>query len=116
MPVLLDLCLPEAAHIIPLLLNGFEESHSTEPIGLDFSLFKSLNCLVLQHKATITWDIMRSWTGIDLDKLVGSKKNILENAILMCCGSNILILDVLSGILTSMQYIVFSTHYSLLNN
>ena len=91
-------------------------THSTEPIGFDFSLFKSLNCLVLQHKATITWDMMRSWTGINLDKLVGSKTNILENAILMCCESNILILDVLSGILTSMQYIVFSTHYSLLND
>ena len=36
------------------------------------------------YKAAITWDILRSWTGIDLDKLVGSKINTPENAILMC--------------------------------
>ena len=79
-----DSRLLEAAHIIPLSLNGFEESRSAELVGPDFSLFKSLDCLVLQHKAAVTWDMLRSWTGIDLDKLVGSKINTPENAILMC--------------------------------
>ena len=84
-----DSRLLEAAHIIPLSLNGFEESRSAEPVGPDFSLFKSLDCLVLQHKTAITWDMLRSWTGIDLDKLVGSKINTPENAILMCCEQHL---------------------------
>ena len=80
-----DLCLPlEAAHIIPLSLNGFDENQSSELIGPDFSLFKLLDCFVLQYKTAITWDMLRSWTGIDLDKLVRSKINTPENAILMC--------------------------------
>jgi len=74
----------EAAHIILLLFNGFEESYSAELVGSDFFLFKSLDCLVLQHKTAITWDMLRSWTGIDLDKHVRSKINTPENAILMC--------------------------------
>jgi len=74
----------KAAHIIPLSLNGFDKNQSSELVGPDFSVFKSLDCLVLQHKAAITWDMLQSWTGIDLDKLVGSKINSPENAILMC--------------------------------
>ena len=89
MPVLLGLYLLEAVYIILLLLNEFEESHSAELIGSDFSLFKLLDYLVLQHKAIITWDMLRSWTGINLDKLVRSKINTLENAILMCCEQHI---------------------------
>ncbi|KAL9710801.1 hypothetical protein Ac2012v2_006338 [Leucoagaricus gongylophorus] len=84
-----DSRLLEAAHIIPLSLNGFEESRSAELVGPDFSLFKSLDCLVLQHKTAITWDMLRSWTGIDLDKLVRSKINTPENAILMCCEQHL---------------------------
>ena len=74
----------EAAHIIPLSLNGFDKNRSSELVGPDFSLFKSLDCLALQHEAAITWDMLRSWTGINLGKLVGSKINTLENTILMC--------------------------------
>jgi len=84
LPFLLNSRLLEAAHIIPLSFNRFEESYSTELVGPDFSFFKSLDCFVLQHKTAITWDMLQSWTGIDLDKLVRSKINTLENAILMC--------------------------------
>ena len=74
----------EAAHIILLSLNGFDKNQSSELVGPNFSLFKSLDCLALQHEAAITWDMLRSWTGIDLGKLVGSKINTPENTILMC--------------------------------
>ena len=74
----------KAAHIILLSLNGFDKNQSSELVGPDFSLFKSLDCLALQHEAAITWDMLRSWTGIDLGKLVGSKINTPENTILMC--------------------------------
>ncbi|KAL9708594.1 hypothetical protein Ac2012v2_008139 [Leucoagaricus gongylophorus] len=57
----------EAAHIIPLSLNGFDKNRSSE-----------------LREAAITWDMLRSWTGIDLGKLVGSKINTPENTILMC--------------------------------
>ncbi|KAL9709395.1 hypothetical protein Ac2012v2_007131 [Leucoagaricus gongylophorus] len=57
----------EAAHIILLSLNGFDKNQSSE-----------------LHEAAITWDMLRSWTGIDLGKLVGSKINTPENTILMC--------------------------------
>ncbi|KAL9710821.1 hypothetical protein Ac2012v2_006359 [Leucoagaricus gongylophorus] len=67
LPFPLNSRLLEAAHIIPLSFNGFEESYSAE-----------------LHKTAITWDMLRSWTGIDLDKLVRSKINTPENAILMC--------------------------------
>jgi len=68
----------EAAHIISLLLNGFDENQSSELVDSDFFLFKLLDCFVLQYKAAITW------TGIDLDKLVRLKINTLENVILIC--------------------------------
>ena len=89
LPFPLNSHLLEAAHIILLSFNGFEESYSAELIGSDFSLFKSLDCLVLQHKTAIIWDMLQSWTGIDLDKLVRSKINTLENAILMCCKQHL---------------------------
>ena len=89
LPFLLNSCLLEAAHIIPLSFNRFEESYSAKLVGPDFSFFKSLDCLVLQHKTAITWNMLRSWTGIDLDKLVRSKINTLENAILMCCKQHL---------------------------
>ncbi|KAL9708936.1 hypothetical protein Ac2012v2_007752 [Leucoagaricus gongylophorus] len=53
-----------AAHIIPSTLNHFEESPEL-------------------HRAS-TWDMLQSWTGIDLGKLVESRLNTPENAILMC--------------------------------
>jgi len=74
----------EAAHIIPLSLNGFDENQSSELVDSDFFLFKSLDYFVLQYKAAITWNMLQSWTGIDLDKLVRSKINTLENVILIC--------------------------------
>jgi len=61
LPFLLNSRLLEAAHIILVSFNGFEESYSAELVGPDFSLFKSLDCLVLQHKIAITWDMLRSW-------------------------------------------------------
>ena len=48
----------EAAYIIPLSLNEFDKNWSSELIGPDFSLFKSLDCLVLQCEAAITWDML----------------------------------------------------------
>jgi len=89
LPFPLNSCLLEATHIISLSFNGFEESYSAELVGPDFSLSKSLDCLVLQHKTAITWDMLRSWTGIDLDKLVRSKINTPENAILIYCEQHL---------------------------
>ncbi|KAJ7053913.1 hypothetical protein C8F01DRAFT_1165290 [Mycena amicta] len=58
-----------AAHIIPLYLNHFNDGNHRN--GVRFL------------DAATTWDMLRSWTKIDLDTLVGSKINSPENGIFM---------------------------------
>ena len=48
-----------------------------------FLPFKPFTDFASQHRAS-TWDMLQSWTGIDLGKLVESRLNTPENAILMC--------------------------------
>ena len=38
---------------------------------------------IIWHEAATTWDMLRSWTSIDIRKLTGSRMNDPENAILM---------------------------------
>ncbi|KAJ7434250.1 hypothetical protein B0H11DRAFT_2296353 [Mycena galericulata] len=58
----------EAAHIIPFLLNDFSNN-----AGVTFQI----------KDAARTWDMLQSWTTLDLEKLVGSKINSSANAIFM---------------------------------
>ncbi|KAJ7049609.1 hypothetical protein C8F01DRAFT_1182500 [Mycena amicta] len=58
-----------AAHIIPLYLNHFNDGNHR-------------NGVRLLDPAT-TWDMLGSWTKIDLDALVGSNINSPENGIFM---------------------------------
>ncbi|KAF9028875.1 hypothetical protein BDZ89DRAFT_743398 [Hymenopellis radicata] len=56
----------EAAHIIPFLLNNFKDNKkSTLP------------------DSARTWDMLRSWTSIDITRLVGHNINMPANGILM---------------------------------
>jgi len=55
----------EAAHIIPFSLNNFDEK------GAKF------------RDAARTWDILQSWTQIDIKEVVGSKINSPANALYM---------------------------------
>ncbi|KAJ7799932.1 hypothetical protein B0H14DRAFT_3885845 [Mycena olivaceomarginata] len=58
----------EAAHVIPFLLNDFDNNPG----------------VTLQIKdAARTWDMLQSWTNVDFRKLVGSKINSPANAIFM---------------------------------
>lgn len=74
----------EAAHIIPFLLNGFDDSVISSPeIVRDVLLFSHLTHLRRQRDAARTWDLLQSWTQINFSTLVGSNINSPTNAIYM---------------------------------
>ncbi len=74
----------EAAHIIPFLLNKFDDSSISSPeIVRDVLSFSRLTHLRRQTDAALTWDMLRSWTQIDFRALVGSNINPPTNAIYM---------------------------------
>ncbi|KZT63938.1 hypothetical protein DAEQUDRAFT_770143 [Daedalea quercina L-15889] len=56
-----------AAHIIPCLFNQFSND----------------DCSDEGHEAALTWDMLRSWTSIDIDRLTGSNINTPANGIYM---------------------------------
>ncbi|KAJ6600191.1 hypothetical protein B0H10DRAFT_2441155 [Mycena sp. CBHHK59/15] len=58
----------EAAHVIPFLLNDFNNN-----TGITSEI----------KDAARTWDMLQSWTNLDLGKLVGSNINSPTNAIFM---------------------------------
>ncbi|CAK5279108.1 unnamed protein product [Mycena citricolor] len=58
----------EAAHIIPFLLNDFDNKPDITSEIRD---------------AARTWDMLQSWTNLDLRKILGSKINSPANAIFM---------------------------------
>ncbi|KAF8464939.1 hypothetical protein DFH94DRAFT_784376 [Russula ochroleuca] len=58
----------EAAHIIPFLLNKFDDKAISSPEITN---------------AARTWDMLRSWTRIDFKTLIGSNINSPSNAIYM---------------------------------
>jgi hypothetical protein len=74
----------EAPHIIPFLLNGFDGKAITSPqIVRDVLSFPTSLTFSSQKDAARTWDMLRSWTQIDLMALVGSNINSPTNAIYM---------------------------------
>jgi hypothetical protein len=74
----------EAAHIIPFLLNKFDDKAISSPeIVRDVLLFSHLTHLRRQTNAARTWDMLRSWTRIDFKTLIGSNINSPSNAIYM---------------------------------
>ena len=74
----------EVAHVIPFLLNNFDD-RATSSSSIVRYIFSS-SCLThfcIQKVAAITWDMLRSWTRIDFETLIGSKINSPTNAIYM---------------------------------
>lgn len=70
----------EAAHIISLALNSFDEPYLVR----QWRPFLSKHVLnIAKKQAASTWDILRNWTGSDLQKLIGEDINTPRNAILM---------------------------------
>ncbi|KAF9531568.1 hypothetical protein CPB83DRAFT_833263 [Crepidotus variabilis] len=61
----------QAAHIIPLSLDNFQDGSKKAKSGLKLK------------DAARTWDMFQAWTSIDVKKLAGSKINLPENAIYM---------------------------------
>ena len=85
-PIPSGLNLPlQAAHILPVSLNKFQAA--SELVGLDILSLSNI-WPAPQHNAAIAWDMLRSWTGIDVAKAAGSKINAPENAILMTSGEH----------------------------
>jgi hypothetical protein len=74
----------EVTHIIPLSLNKFDDSASsnTEIVGGVLS-FSRLTHLRRQTDAARTWDMLQSWTQIDFRTYVGPNINLPTNAIYM---------------------------------
>ena len=73
-----------AAHIIPFLLNSFDDKAiNSREIVCDVFLFSHLTHLRRQTDAARTWDMLQSWTQIDFKTLVGPNINSPTNAIYM---------------------------------
>ena len=76
----------EAAHIIPFSLNKFDDRAASSPDIVRYILSSSLACLThfcIQKAAANTWDMLRSWTRLDFETLIGSKINSPANAMYM---------------------------------
>ena len=74
----------EVAHVIPFLLNNFDDRATSSSSIVRY--IPSSSCLThfcMQKVAAITWDMLRSWTQIDFETLIGSKLNSPTNAIYM---------------------------------
>jgi hypothetical protein len=74
----------QTAYIIPFLLNKFDNnnSNSRQTVrGVPLLSLFTRRCL--QTDAVRTWDMLRSWTGIDFMTPVGSNINSPANAIYM---------------------------------
>jgi hypothetical protein len=70
----------QAAHIIPLSLDKFNEDKG--PVSRIF--FRISNSHILKKKdVAYTWDMLQAWTGLDPDQLAGSNINSAENCIFM---------------------------------
>ena len=67
----------EVAHVIPFLLNC---SSSIVRYILSSSC---LTHFCIQKFAAVAWDMLRSWTRIDFETLIGSKINSPTNAVYM---------------------------------
>ncbi len=74
----------EVAHIIPFLLNKFDDKVINSPqIMGDVLLFSRPTHLCRQTNAVRTWDMLQSWTQIDFKTLVGPNINSPTNAVYM---------------------------------
>lgn len=74
----------EAAHIIPFMLNNFDDTAINSPaIVRDVLSFSRLTHLRRQTDGALTWDMLQSWTQIDFETLVGPNINSPKNAIYM---------------------------------
>jgi len=69
----------EAAHIIPFSLNNF----NTKFVRCALLFLDVLLNMLVQRDAAHTWDILQSWTQIDIKKVVGSNINSPTNALYM---------------------------------
>ncbi|KAI9466109.1 hypothetical protein BJY52DRAFT_1413613 [Lactarius psammicola] len=75
----------EAAHIIPFLLNKFDDKviNTSPEIVRDVLSFSRLTHLRRQTDAARTWDMLQCWTQIDFRTLTGLNINSPTNAIYM---------------------------------
>ncbi|KAH9059036.1 hypothetical protein EDB87DRAFT_836873 [Lactarius vividus] len=74
----------EAAHIIPFLLNKFDDKVISSPQIVRSVLSSSRPThLRRQTSSARTWDMLQSWTQINFKTLIGSKINSPTNAIYM---------------------------------
>ena len=63
----------EVAHIIPVLFNNFDDRATSSPSIVRYILSSScLTHFCIQKFAANTWDMLLSWTRIDLETLIGS--------------------------------------------
>ena len=80
----------EAAHIIPLLLNKFDDKAINIPEIVRHVLsFSRLTHLRRQRDAARTWDMLQSWTRIDFRTLTESDINSPTNAIYMAKAEHV---------------------------
>ncbi len=77
--------LMEVTHIIPFLLNNFDDKaiRSPEIVRDEVLSFSRFTHLRIQTDDARTWDMFRSWTQVDLRTLVGSTIDSPTNAIYM---------------------------------
>ncbi|KAH9168292.1 hypothetical protein EDB89DRAFT_2074118 [Lactarius sanguifluus] len=74
----------EAAHIIPFLLNKFDDKVISSPQIVRNVLSSSRPThLCRQTSAARTWDMLQSWTQINFKTLIGSNINSPTNAVYM---------------------------------
>lgn len=80
----------QAAHIIPLSLNMFDDGSNHKAVSLIcvvwsvvYSRAVPLSQSTSIVNAAYTWDMLQSWTQIDLRGLVGAKITSPENGIYM---------------------------------
>ena len=80
----------EVAHVIPALLNNFDDRATSSSSVVRYIL--SSSCLAhfcIQKFAANTWDMLLSWTRIDFKPLIGSMINFPTNAIHMSMQEHI---------------------------